>query len=190
MGAEFRPRSAFKLLASTVLPNKSLTWCYKARHHGKGPMDGVGGTVKTFVFRKAKSGQIVIYSPREFCEAANTFVSSILAVHLPESETIIEPKGIEVSRKIKEILKVHKLERKCNQNGDIRINFFKIAGDKEPFHVQWYGGENAVICGHDKTSDSDSQCPNGKEEYKEKNGYVAPCANVSFVRNAFMNNQS
>ena len=104
-------------------------------------------------------------------------------MHLPESETIIEQIGIEASRKIKEILKFHKLERKCNQNGD-------IAGDKEPFHVQWYGGENAVICGHDKTSDSDSQCPNCKEEYKEKNGYVAPCANVSFVRNAFMNNQS
>ena len=56
--------------------------------------------------------------------------------------------------------------------------------------MQWYGGENAVVCGHDKTSDSDSQCPNCKEEYKEKNGYVAPCANVSFVRNAFMNNES
>ena len=113
MGAEFRPRSAFKLLASTVLPNKSLTWCYKARHDGKGPMDGVAGTVKNVVFRKAKSGQIVIYSPREFCEAVNAFVPSMLAVHLPESETIIEPKGIEASRKIKEILKVHKLEMLC-----------------------------------------------------------------------------
>ena len=88
------------------------------------------------------------------------------------------------------VLKVHKLERKCNQNGEICFNFFKIADDKEPFHVQWYRGENAVICGHDKTSDSDSQCPNCKEEYKEKNSYVAPCANVGFVRNAFMNNQS
>ena len=108
MGAEFRSRSIFKLLTSTVLSNKSLTWCYNERHHGKGPMDGVGGTVKNVVFRKAKSAQILIYSPREFCEAVNTFVSSILAVHLPESETIIEPKGIEVSRKIKEILTVHK----------------------------------------------------------------------------------
>ena len=153
-------------------------------------MDGVGGMVKNVVFRKAKSGQIVIYSPREFCEAVNAFVSSILAVHLPESETIIEPKGIEASKQIKEILIVHKLERKYNQKGEICINFFKIADDKEPFQVQWYRGENAVICGHDKTSDSDSQCPNCKEEYKEKNGYVAPCANVGFVRNAFRNNQS
>ena len=130
MGAEFRCRSLFKLSASTVLSNKSLTWCYNERHHGKGPMDGVGGTVKNVVFRKAKSGQIVIYSPREFCEAVNTFVLSILAEHFPESETIIEPKGIEASRKIKEILKAHKLERKCNQNGDIYIDFFEMADDK------------------------------------------------------------
>ena len=130
-------------------------------------MDGGGGTEKNVVFRKAKSGQIVMYSPREFCEAVNVFVSSILAVYLPESETIIEPKDIEASKRIKETLKVHKLERKCNQNGETYIDFFKMADDKEPFHVQWYRGENAVVCGHDKTSDSDSQCPNCKEEYKE-----------------------
>ena len=53
MGADFRPRSVFKLLASTVLPNKSLTWCYNERHHGKGPMDGVGETVKNVVFRSS-----------------------------------------------------------------------------------------------------------------------------------------
>ena len=87
-------------------------------------MDRVGGTVKNVVFRKVKSGQIVIHSPREFCEAVNAFVPSQLAVHLPESETVIEPKDIEASRKIKEILKAHKLERKCSQNGDIYIDFF------------------------------------------------------------------
>ena len=53
MGAKFRSRSVFKLLASTVLPNKSLTWSYNERHHGKGPMDGVGGTVKNVVFRSS-----------------------------------------------------------------------------------------------------------------------------------------
>ena len=106
----------------------------------------------------------MIHSPREFCEAVNAFVPSILAVYLPESETMIKPKGIEASRKIKEILKAHKLERKCNQNGDIYIDAFKMADDKELCHVQWYRGENAIISGHERTSDSDNQCPNCKEE--------------------------
>ena len=31
-----------KWLASTVLPGKRLSWYYNVRHHGKGPMDGIG----------------------------------------------------------------------------------------------------------------------------------------------------
>ena len=64
--------------------------------------------------------------------------------------------------------------------------FFKIADDKEPFHVQWYGGENAIIYGHDKNQGRRRK----KNARKEKNGYVAPCANVGFMRNASMNSRS
>ena len=34
--------------------------------------------------------------------------------------------------------------------------FFKITDDGEPFHVQWYVGENDITCGHDKISHSDT----------------------------------
>ena len=71
---------------------QSLTCFYNERHHGKGPMDGVGGTVKNVVFRKVKSGQVVINSSQEFSDAVKSFVPSINAVYLPESESIIEPK--------------------------------------------------------------------------------------------------
>ena len=46
MGAQFRSRFVFQILASTILPNKSLMWLYNKRHHGKDPMDGVGGKRK------------------------------------------------------------------------------------------------------------------------------------------------
>ena len=49
-------RFVFKLLAGTVLPNKSLMWFYNDRHHEKAPINGVGGTVKNVVFRKVKAG--------------------------------------------------------------------------------------------------------------------------------------
>ena len=45
---------------------------------------------------------MVIYLPQEFSEAVKTFLPEIHAVYLTESENIIEPKGIESSRKIKE----------------------------------------------------------------------------------------
>ena len=158
MGAQFRSRFVFQILAGTNLPNKSLMWLYNERYHGKGPMGGVGETVKNVVFRKVKSGQVVIYSCQEFSEAVKTFVPAVHAVYLPESENI-ERKGIESSKKINETLKIHKLERKVDPNGNTYINFYKIADDEEPFQVQWYGGEDDVICGHEKSSDTDNQCP-------------------------------
>ena len=62
MGAQLKSWFVFQILAGTILPNKSLMWLYNERHHGKDPMDGVGGTVKNVIFRKVKSGQVVIYS--------------------------------------------------------------------------------------------------------------------------------
>ena len=102
MGTQFRSCFVFEILASTILLNKSLMWLYNERHYGKGPMDGVRGTVKNVVFRKAKSGQVVIFLPQEFSEAVKTFAPAILAVYLSESENIInlkESKAQEGSRK-------------------------------------------------------------------------------------------
>ena len=130
-------------------------------------MDGVGGTVKNVIFRKVKSGQVVINSSQEFSEAVKTFVPAIHGVYSLESKNIIEPKGIESSRKIKETRKIHKLERKVDPNGNTYINFYKIADDEEPFHVQWYGSEEGVIRGHEKSSDNDNKCPKCNVFYKE-----------------------
>ena len=125
MGAQFRSCFVFKLLVGIVLPINSLMWFYNECHHGKGPMDGVGGTVKNVVFKKVKSGQVVINSPQDFSEAVKSFVPSTNIVYLPESESIIEPKDTECTKKIKDTLKLHKLERKVNANGNIYIIFFQ-----------------------------------------------------------------
>ena len=50
MSPQFRSRFIFKLLATTLFLNKEISWFYNERHHGKGPMDGVGGTLKNAVF--------------------------------------------------------------------------------------------------------------------------------------------
>ena len=53
---------------------------YNKSHHGKGPIDGVGGTAKNVVFRKVKFDNIVIYSPKEFVDYASQLVPSIKTV--------------------------------------------------------------------------------------------------------------
>ena len=68
--------------------NKSLDWFYNERHHGQGPIDDVGATIKNVIFQKVKSGQIVIHTPKEFSDAALKFVPSIITAYLPRSDEI------------------------------------------------------------------------------------------------------
>ena len=56
---QFRSRFAFFLLSRFELEH-TIFWYYNKRHHGKGPMDGGGGTIKQRVFRDAKSGKVTI----------------------------------------------------------------------------------------------------------------------------------
>ena len=57
-------------------------------------MDGVGGTIEIVIFRKVKSGQLVVHTPKEFSDGAIKFVSSIITVYLPRSDEIVEPESI------------------------------------------------------------------------------------------------
>ena len=74
--------------------NKSLCWFYSQGYHGKVPMDDVGGTTKNVIFRKVKSVQIVVQTPKEFSDATIKFVSSIITVYLPKSDGIVEHESI------------------------------------------------------------------------------------------------
>ena len=76
----------------------------------------------------------------------------------------------------------------------IQIDFaesYKIADDDEPFHLQSYGGENDIICCHDKSSYRGDQFAKCDGMYKEKNnGYVAICVITGFMKNGSINKDS
>ena len=108
MDTQFRSRFIFQLLAGKMLLNKSLCWFYNEGHHGKFPMDDVGETIKNVIFRKAKSGQMVVHTPKEFSDAAMRFVSSIITVYLPKSDEIVEPESIHQVPSTPETLLIHK----------------------------------------------------------------------------------
>ena len=93
MGAQFRSRFIFQRLAGTMFLNKSLCWFHIERHHGKVPMDDVGRTTKNVIYRKVKSGQIAVDTPKEFSHAAMKFVPSIITESFPRSDEIVEPEA-------------------------------------------------------------------------------------------------
>ena len=75
-------------------------------------MDVVGGTVKSIIFRKVKSGFVTIDSPFEFHQAILKVAPSSKSVYLPNTDVLNEPENIEQeSKKIPETLKVHHVER-------------------------------------------------------------------------------
>ena len=57
-------------------------------------MDDVGMTIKNIIFQKVKPGQIVVHTPKEFSDAAMKLVASIITVHLPKLDEIVEPGSI------------------------------------------------------------------------------------------------
>ena len=138
--------------------NKSLCWFYNEGHHGKVPMDDVGGTIKNVIFRKVKSGQIVVHTPKEFSDAAMRFLPSIITVYVPKSDVIVEPESIHQASSIPETLSIRKFVRQINDRGDCSIDFFKMAVDQEAFNTQWYKKASDVVCGHEKSNKSDSKC--------------------------------
>ena len=128
---QFRSRYVFKLLSS-YRPERVLEWNYNEAHHGKGPMHGIGGTIKIVVFRQVKSRKVVINSPIEFCKAANKFVPSIKCIYQPESSLLEEPHDIENASVIPNTLQIHRFCRETEEDGNASISFFGLSCDVYP----------------------------------------------------------
>ena len=175
MGTQFWSRFIFQLLAGTKFLNKSLCWFYNEEHHGKLPMDDVGGTIKNVIFRKVKSGQVVIYTPKEFFDATMKFVPSIFTVYLPRWDKIVEPESIHQAPSIPKTLSIHKFVRQINDIGDYSIEFFKAAVDQEAFYTQWYNKARDVVCGHEKSNKSNNECSTCREWYTEDGSKWLQC---------------
>ena len=62
-------------------------WHYNEAHHGKGPMDGIGGTIKNMIFRQVKAGKVIINSAEDFYNAANQFYPSITTLFQQSDKT-------------------------------------------------------------------------------------------------------
>ena len=143
--SQFRSRFVFKLLSS-YRPELLLEWNYNEAHHGRGPMVGIGGTIKNVVFRQVKSRKVIINSPTEFYEAANQFVPSIKYLYQPESSLFEEPHDIKNAPVIPNTLQIHRLVRELEVGGKACISFFGLSCDIDPVYVKDY--KNNLKCGH------------------------------------------
>ena len=105
----------------------SLEWHYMEAHYGKGPMIGVGGTIKkNVVFREGKSGRLSISSPKEFADATQKLVPSIGSLCLRVSEMMEETTEIDNAPAIPKTLQIHHWKRKVQSTRHSLIDFLKL----------------------------------------------------------------
>ena len=114
---------------------------HNERYHGKGLMGGVGGTIKSKVFRKVLAGQVVINTTEEFAKVADV-ICEIESPFLPIDDTMDEPDEVKDAKGIPTTLQIHKFARHLDRAPC--MDFFYLSSDAEPFHTQWYG----LVCGH------------------------------------------
>lgn len=170
--SQFRSRFTFSLLVD-LYPMKSIEWNYNEAHHGKGPMDGIGGTIKNQVYQNVKSGKIVIHTPKEFSDAAKSLIPSITTAYLPEDEIPSEPER--ESPPIPGTLQVHQVVRKKNSQGVWYLEFYRLSFDEKPFYKQYYRKLNdPLVCGHDDFDGGDNNCASCNAAYNQTEWIECP----------------
>ena len=91
--AQFRSKHVFPL--TSLFPESfNVTRYYNEGHHGKCPMDGIEGCVKSVVYRAVMAQREVIKSPKEFPECAQKLVKDIHCYYLLIEQVIEELENI------------------------------------------------------------------------------------------------
>ena len=82
-----------------------------------------------------------------------------------------DPQAIEMQPKIPRTSKFHKVLRTYNEDNVCKMQFYKLADETDPFHIQWYHKEGSSdVCGHNQlplSYQTDQTCDYCKERYKE-----------------------
>ena len=138
--SQFRSKFVICTTSSNFERNIALQWNYNEAHQGKGPMDGVQGTIKLVVYGLVKSRHININTAEEFAENAPA---------------------------IKGTFGVHHVKRDYNLENVCFLEFCYLSDDKEPFHTQYYPRLNTHVCDHGRKSDEVNEkiCGHCQKDY-------------------------
>ena len=92
------PSSQFKqrfLLSSITLFNRNIVWNFFATSHGKGPVDGIGGSTTRLVSSEVMSGKAEVTTSTEFAEVAAKKCQNIQIKHICKAEVQSEIKKLD-----------------------------------------------------------------------------------------------
>ena len=162
---QFRSLFTFVLLIH-LHPDKGIEWNYNEARHGKGPLDGIGGTIKNKVFQEVKSGSNVVDSTKDFILHASRLIQSITTLYLLEMDIFEEPVGIENVLYIKRTLDIHKVKKERNDQGINFLEFYRLSFDEKPFFTHFYRkSSDPIICDHEWFEGGPNRCLHCVNDY-------------------------
>lgn len=98
-GGQFKNRFILSLLTNPDVLNdriQNIDWSFFATAHGKGPIDGIGGTVKRAVWRRILQNKVVINSAQEFAEVAKEACPNIKIICVPKEKVATIKKELDL----------------------------------------------------------------------------------------------
>ena len=114
---QFRSQYAFYML-NKFDPAINVHWNYFRANHGKGATGEIGGTVKHAVYSRVLANHVVIKSPREFAEYANSILPHITVKFVDNDSMVLghHNEWREKTNYIPDTLKVHYVERTISKS--------------------------------------------------------------------------
>ena len=142
--SQFKQRYLFSNLHSWEKEyDFKLTWNFFATSHGKGVVDGIGGTVKRTVWRHIKAERAHVTDAKEYAELAQKLCPNIYVQYIPasaiESHTEFLSKKWESVLLIPGTLRVHCVR----PSGEFKVQVATTSDEKE-FRI-------CPICADDRT---------------------------------------
>ena len=138
--AQFKSKYCFELMAS-YNPAITITWSYFESHHGKGPVDGIGGSVKSTVYRNVKAGKKVINNAKESADYADCIINNINVIYVDEK--LIKPPSISGDYDVPGTQKIYHVQRAVGRNS-VLLRFYHNSiflnsnSGENPFRVVTY----------------------------------------------------
>ena len=136
--SQFYSQYAFCMLTKFD-PAINVHWNYFEANHRKGAVDGIGGTVKHAVYFHVLTNHVVIKSPREFAELANSILPCTTVQFVDNNSMVLghHHKCREKATYIPGTLKVHYIERTVSKS-ICKLHFFVTTKSENPMKEKEY----------------------------------------------------
>ena len=162
-----------------------LQWHYNEAHHGKAPMDGVGGTIKSgFCVSEIKQNHDT-HSGR-ICNGGFRGCA-FHSINLPftrwwDNQSIVCQSHFIHSG----TLDTHYVKRSFNSNGACFLEFHKSSNNLEPFHGQYYSWANTLVCDDTGSESNKNEFSFCKKLYHEDERWLqSPSCKIWFREERF-----